>query len=79
MGTVADRADRLDGGEGEEVVVTRALRSLRQSALRCRRARLIFEEPPSEESFAFRLSPGCVELRCSASLTHGRELLDRPS
>jgi hypothetical protein len=34
-----------DGGpDGEEVVVTEALRSLRKSALCCRRARLMIEQ-----------------------------------
>jgi hypothetical protein len=78
METVIDRADP-GGGDGDELVVTQALRSLRQSALRCRRARLIFATAAVEESTVFPLSAGCVELRCSASLTRGRELLDRPT
>jgi hypothetical protein len=34
------------GDDGDEVVLTQALRSLRRSALRCRRARLIIEDLP---------------------------------
>ena len=47
MATATD-APRVDasGDDGDEVVLTQALRSLRRSALRCRRARLIIEELP---------------------------------
>jgi hypothetical protein len=52
MPVVADSA-RCGGSDGEELVLTQALLSLRRSALRCRRARLLIEEhdvvlPPLE-------------------------------
>jgi hypothetical protein len=46
MPAPGDAASAVDLGEGgtDDVVVTQALRSLRNSALRCRRARLLLDE-----------------------------------
>jgi hypothetical protein len=67
--TATETLARADDGGGGEAVVTEALRALRRSALCCRRARLMFESTHSP----------CKDAACSASLTHGRELLDRPT
>jgi hypothetical protein len=67
--------DTLVDGDGnvgvhDEVVLTHALRSLRQSALRCRRARLIIDEPTTTDDALFdELARHCADpsaLACSA-------------
>jgi hypothetical protein len=67
----AEALPRADGSDAGEVVLTQALRSMRRSALRCRRARLMLDAPDAELP--------CVDATRSACFTHGRELPDRTS